>query len=184
MRVNGGDAGTYSLHSEDLARAGLPVSAAEVGLQGSDLEDGIHPQLATLGARARLGHSTTRSSLTNLRALHRRRSALRRHLPRRCAGDRRRVRRRHAASRRSTRCCRLARRTLRRSSCRTTVTGWSTRNTRRCRTTCAWASTSARTRSRVGVYSRRLLDGGSLESRQPAADGCERPAATACRCPA
>lgn len=45
-----GDAGTYSLHSEDLARAGLPASAAEVGLEGSDLEDGIHPQLGTVGA--------------------------------------------------------------------------------------------------------------------------------------
>lgn len=49
--VNGADPGTYSLHSEDLARAGLPPSAAEVGLQGSNLEDGIHPQLATFGAK-------------------------------------------------------------------------------------------------------------------------------------
>ncbi|MBA3562779.1 MAG: TonB-dependent receptor [Gammaproteobacteria bacterium] len=49
--VNGGDAGEYSLHSDDLAAAGLPASAAEVGLQGSDLEDGIHPQLFTTGAR-------------------------------------------------------------------------------------------------------------------------------------
>lgn len=49
--LNDADAGTYSLHSEDLARAGLPASAREVGLQGSDLEDGIHPQLGTLGAR-------------------------------------------------------------------------------------------------------------------------------------
>ena len=47
--VNGADAGTYSLHSADLARAGLPVTAAEVGLRGSNLEDGIHPQLATIG---------------------------------------------------------------------------------------------------------------------------------------
>ena len=45
-----GDPGTYSLHSKDLARAGLPPSAAEVGLQGSNLEDGIHPDLYTLGA--------------------------------------------------------------------------------------------------------------------------------------
>src|SRR5262245_32729047 len=44
-----GDPGTYSLHSKDLARAGLPPSAAEVGLQGSNLEDGIHPDLYTLG---------------------------------------------------------------------------------------------------------------------------------------
>jgi iron complex outermembrane recepter protein len=49
--VNGADPGTYSLHSEDLARAGLPPSAAEVGLQGSNLEDGIHPQLATFGGK-------------------------------------------------------------------------------------------------------------------------------------
>lgn len=49
--VNGGDAGEYSLHSEDLAAAGLPPSAAEVGVAGSDLEDGIHPELFTTGAR-------------------------------------------------------------------------------------------------------------------------------------
>lgn len=49
--INGGDAGEYSLHSEDLAAGGLPPSAAEVGLQGSDLEDGIHPQIFTTGAR-------------------------------------------------------------------------------------------------------------------------------------
>ncbi|HEX7011804.1 MAG TPA: TonB-dependent receptor [Steroidobacteraceae bacterium] len=49
--VAGADAGTYSLHSEDLARAGLPPSAAEVGLEDSSLEDGIHPQVATFGAR-------------------------------------------------------------------------------------------------------------------------------------
>lgn len=49
--INGQDAGTYSLHSADLARAGLPVSAEEVGLRGSSLEDGIHPDLATGGFR-------------------------------------------------------------------------------------------------------------------------------------
>jgi iron complex outermembrane receptor protein len=49
--INGQDPGTYSMHSTDLARAGLPVSAAEVGLQGSSLEDGIHPDLATGGFR-------------------------------------------------------------------------------------------------------------------------------------
>lgn len=48
--VPGVDPGEYSLHSRDLAAAGLPVSAAEVGLQGSNLEDGIHPQLFTTGA--------------------------------------------------------------------------------------------------------------------------------------
>jgi len=48
-----GDPGTYSLHSKDLARAALPPSAAEVGLQGSNLEDGIHPDLYTLGAGLR-----------------------------------------------------------------------------------------------------------------------------------
>jgi iron complex outermembrane recepter protein len=47
----GGDPGTYSLHSSDLAAAGLPESAAEVNLQDSDLEDGIHPDLFTAGAR-------------------------------------------------------------------------------------------------------------------------------------
>ncbi|HEY4366472.1 MAG TPA: TonB-dependent receptor [Steroidobacteraceae bacterium] len=49
--INGQDAGTYSLHSEDLNRAALPASAAEVGLQGSKLEDGIHPDLFTGGAK-------------------------------------------------------------------------------------------------------------------------------------
>jgi iron complex outermembrane receptor protein len=52
--VNGQKAGSYSLHSRDLARAGLPVTAAEVGLQGSNLEDGIHPSLWTIGGRVRL----------------------------------------------------------------------------------------------------------------------------------
>lgn len=51
--INGADPGTYSLQSVDLARAGLPPSAAEVGLRGSNLEDGIHPQLATIGGRLR-----------------------------------------------------------------------------------------------------------------------------------
>lgn len=51
--VAGADAGEYSLHSVDLARAGLPPSAAEVGLQDSDLEDGIHPELFTIGGRLR-----------------------------------------------------------------------------------------------------------------------------------
>ncbi|HEY5760319.1 MAG TPA: TonB-dependent receptor [Steroidobacter sp.] len=63
--VNGADAGTYSLHSEDLARAGLPVTAAEVGLRGSNLEDGIHPQLATIGGKLNWQFSDT-VSLTNL----------------------------------------------------------------------------------------------------------------------
>jgi iron complex outermembrane receptor protein len=49
--LNGADPGTYALQSEDLARAGLPRSAAEVGLQHSDLRDGIHPQLGTFGAK-------------------------------------------------------------------------------------------------------------------------------------
>lgn len=49
--IDGADPGTYSLHSEDLARAPLPPSAAQVGLQDSKLENGIHPQLATIGAR-------------------------------------------------------------------------------------------------------------------------------------
>lgn len=49
--INGQDAGTYSLHSEDLVRAGLPASAAQVGLQDSNLEDGIHPDLTTVGVR-------------------------------------------------------------------------------------------------------------------------------------
>ena len=46
---SGADPGTYSLHSRDLAAAPLPPSAAEVGLQGSSLEDGIHPDLSTIG---------------------------------------------------------------------------------------------------------------------------------------
>jgi iron complex outermembrane recepter protein len=63
--INGADAGTYSLHSADLARAGLPVTAAEVGLRGSDLEDGIHPQLATFGAKLNWEFNDT-VSLTNV----------------------------------------------------------------------------------------------------------------------
>ncbi|GFE81103.1 TonB-dependent receptor [Steroidobacter agaridevorans] len=63
--VNGADAGTYSLHSEDLARAGLPVTAAEVGLRGSNLEDGIHPQLATIGGKLNWQFNDT-VSVTNL----------------------------------------------------------------------------------------------------------------------
>ena len=63
--INGADAGTYSLHSEDLARAGLPVTAAEVGLRGSNLEDGIHPQLATIGGKLNWEFNDT-VSLTNL----------------------------------------------------------------------------------------------------------------------
>jgi iron complex outermembrane receptor protein len=63
--INGADAGTYSLSSEDLARAGLPVTAAEVGLRGSNLEDGIHPQLATFGAKFNWEFNDT-VSLTNL----------------------------------------------------------------------------------------------------------------------
>jgi iron complex outermembrane receptor protein len=63
--VNGQDAGSYSLHSRDLARAGLPVTAAEVGLQGSDLEDGIHPTLWTIGGRVRLDLNDT-VSFSNL----------------------------------------------------------------------------------------------------------------------
>jgi iron complex outermembrane recepter protein len=47
----GADPGTYSLHSSDLARAGLPPSADEVGLRGSNLEDGIHPELVTVGSK-------------------------------------------------------------------------------------------------------------------------------------
>ncbi len=43
------DPGEYSVHSKDLAAAGLPISAAEVGLQDSNLEDGIHPEVFTGG---------------------------------------------------------------------------------------------------------------------------------------
>jgi outer membrane receptor protein involved in Fe transport len=59
--VGGADAGTYSLHSEDLARAALPVSAAEVGLRSSKLEDGIHPSVGTYGTKLEwlLGDFTT-----------------------------------------------------------------------------------------------------------------------------
>lgn len=63
--LHGADPGTYSLQSEDLERAGLPSSAAEVGLQGSDLRDGIHPQLGTLGAKFNWDVSE-RLSLANL----------------------------------------------------------------------------------------------------------------------
>lgn len=63
--INGADAGTYSLHSADLARAGLPATAAEVGLRGSNLEDGIHPQLFTFGGKLNWEFNDT-VSLTNL----------------------------------------------------------------------------------------------------------------------
>jgi outer membrane receptor protein involved in Fe transport len=63
--LHGADAGTYALHSEDLARAGLPSSAAELGLQGSDLRDGIHPELGTVGAKFNWAFSE-RVSLANL----------------------------------------------------------------------------------------------------------------------
>jgi iron complex outermembrane receptor protein len=62
--VGGRDAGTYAVSSEDLARAGLPPSAAEVGLQNSNLEDGIHPELFTIGARLSWDFSDT-LNLTN-----------------------------------------------------------------------------------------------------------------------
>ncbi|MET0534930.1 MAG: TonB-dependent receptor, partial [Steroidobacter sp.] len=65
--LNGADAGTYSLHSEDLARAGLPVTAAEVGLRGSNLEDGIHPQLATFGGKLNWEFNDTVSLINVLR---------------------------------------------------------------------------------------------------------------------
>jgi len=63
--AGGGDAGTYALQSQDLRAAGLPQSANEVGLQGSDLADGIHPTLGTLGSRFTWAVNDT-STLTNL----------------------------------------------------------------------------------------------------------------------
>jgi iron complex outermembrane receptor protein len=62
--VYGQDPGTYALQSRNLAAAPLPASAAQVGLQGSNLEDGIHPDLFTGGARLRWDISDT-VSLTN-----------------------------------------------------------------------------------------------------------------------
>lgn len=53
VAVDGSPAGEYSLHSSDVRAAGLPPSADEVGLGGSDLADGIHPQLLTVGADLR-----------------------------------------------------------------------------------------------------------------------------------
>jgi iron complex outermembrane recepter protein len=47
----GQDAGTYSLHSRDLALAALPPSANNVGVRGQNLRDGINPELLTAGAR-------------------------------------------------------------------------------------------------------------------------------------
>lgn len=63
--INGQDPGTYSLQSADLARAGLPATAAELGLQGSDLENGIHPDLATGGFRFKWDMNDT-VTFTNL----------------------------------------------------------------------------------------------------------------------
>jgi outer membrane receptor protein involved in Fe transport len=62
--VYGQDPGKYALQSRDLAAAPLPASAAQVGLQGSNLEDGIHPDLFTGGARLRWDLTDT-VSLTN-----------------------------------------------------------------------------------------------------------------------
>lgn len=50
VAVDGSPAGEYSLHSGDIRAAGLPPSAAEAGLADSDLADGIHPSLLTVGA--------------------------------------------------------------------------------------------------------------------------------------
>lgn len=47
----GQDIGEYSLHSRDLAAAPLPPSAAEVGVENQKLEDGINPELFTIGAK-------------------------------------------------------------------------------------------------------------------------------------
>ena len=49
--IDGSAAGEYSLHSNDMRRAGLPPSADEVGLGNSDLADGIHPRLLSAGVR-------------------------------------------------------------------------------------------------------------------------------------
>jgi outer membrane receptor protein involved in Fe transport len=65
--VNGQDAGSYSLHSADLARAGLPSSAAEVGLQDSDLRNGIHPSLWTIGGKVRMDMTDTITFSNTLR---------------------------------------------------------------------------------------------------------------------
>src|SRR5690606_16300144 len=51
IAVDGTPAGEYSLHSDDLRAAGLPSSAAEVGLGDGDLADGIHPRLRVTGLR-------------------------------------------------------------------------------------------------------------------------------------
>ena len=51
IAVDGTPAGEYSLHSDDLRAAGLPPSAAEVGLGDGDLADGIHPRLRVAGVR-------------------------------------------------------------------------------------------------------------------------------------
>ncbi len=63
--IDGQNPGTYSLSSRDVALAGLPPTAAEVRLRGSNLEDGIHPNLWTLGGRVRLALSD-KVSFTNL----------------------------------------------------------------------------------------------------------------------
>jgi iron complex outermembrane recepter protein len=63
--INGQDPGTYSLSSEDLARAPLPPSAAEVGLAGSDLRNGIHPDLYTIGGKLQWNFNNA-VTLTNI----------------------------------------------------------------------------------------------------------------------
>lgn len=49
---DGTNPGTWSMLSRDLARAPMPGSAAQVGLESADLTDGIHPRAFTLGNEA------------------------------------------------------------------------------------------------------------------------------------
>ena len=62
--VPGFDAGTGILHSNDLRRVSLP-HAADVGLDGADLADGIRSELDTLGLRLALDLDTW-TSLENI----------------------------------------------------------------------------------------------------------------------
>ncbi len=63
----GQDAGTYSLHSRDLAAAGLPPSADNTGVRGQKLEDGISPELITLGFKVLWDATDTVSFVNNFR---------------------------------------------------------------------------------------------------------------------
>jgi outer membrane receptor protein involved in Fe transport len=65
---DGSNPGTYSLLSRDIARARLPISARQVGLESADLADGIHPRMVTVGNETtwKVGEGVELKSLSRL----------------------------------------------------------------------------------------------------------------------